>query len=439
MIKDFYRIYKVGISLFIISTAFLGSPALAVDYTSSNFIVRDPVILSGAGFSASSSFQQLSSLGQTAIGESSAGGFIERSGFLYYSVVTNPVLSGTGSSGQASLSWTASTASLGYTITAYEVGQSTISGSGYTFTNVGNVLSSNRTGLTNGTTYYFIVRTLDSLGDVIAISNEISVTPSASPGGGGGGGGGSGTTTNGITFSGYAFPLSRVTILKDGVLVLETIAGGDARFSVRLSDLSTGSYNFAVYGTDKDGLRSNSFSFPITIEEGDSATISGIFIAPTIDVDKSQVRKGDDITIFGQTTPESEVTIEVNSETQHFIETESNDDGVYLYNFNTAPLEMGGHDTKSKSLLGNGQSSGYGKEVAFLVGTENIPKVPTIGECRADLNGDTRVNLVDFSIAAFWYKKTLSGSIITTESDCLNGDAVINLVDFSIMAFNWTG
>jgi hypothetical protein len=437
MRQRFVSVYKI--SFFIALLVLVGRGLFAADFTSSSFIVRDPVIISGSGYSASASFQYFGSLGQTAIGASSGGGFIERSGFLYFSVVTNPVLSGTTGDAQASLTWTASSASLGHTVTAYEVGQSTVSGSGYTYTNVGNVLASVRSGLTNSNTYYFIIRTLDSLGDVIATSNEISVTPAASGGGGGGGGSSSGTATDGIIFSGYAFPESTVTILKDGVLILETIAGGDARFSVRLSNLATGSYNFAVYGTDRDGIRSNSFSFPITIEEGDSATVSGIFIAPTIEVDKAEVRKGDDLVIFGQTTPDSEVTIEVNSETQNFAETTSNDDGVYLYNFNTAPLEMGGHDTKSKSLLENGQSSGYGKEVAFVVGTQNIPKVPGTDSCRSDLNTDSKVNLVDFSIAAFWYKKSLSGDIVTKELECLNGDSIINLVDFSIMAFYWTG
>ena len=434
----FKSIFFLTVFILGISNGLSTKEASATDYTSSSFIVRDPVISDGAGYGSSGSFQYFTNLGQFVLGESSAGGFIERSGFLYYSVVSNPVLSGTNGDTQTVLTWTASSASLGHTVTAYEVGQSTTSGSGYSYTNVGNVLTSTRTGLTNGATYYFVVRTLDSLGDVIATSNEVTVVPAAA-GGGGGGGGGGGSVVTGVLFSGYAFPLSTVTILKDGVLVLETIAGGDARFSVRLTNLSSGSYNFAVYGTDKDGLRSNSFSFPITIEKGDSATVSGIFIAPTIEVDKAQVRKGDDITIFGQTTPESPVTIEVNSETQLFAETESNDDGVYLYNFNTAPLEMGNHDTKSKSLLENGQSSGYGKEVAFVVGTENIPKVPGGGACRADLNSDLKVNLIDFSIAAFWFNKTLSGDIITKELDCLNADSKINLVDFSIMAFNWTG
>lgn len=414
--------------------------SLATDYTSSHYILRDPVLSEGAGYASSSTFQYLTSIGQAFIGESTSTSFINRSGFLYYSTVTNPVLSGTAGDTTASLSWTASTGSLGVNISAYEVGVSTTSGSGYTFTNVGNVLTRNVTGLTNGVTYYIVVRALDALGDDVALSNQITVTPASSGGGGGGGGSsGGGQIATGIRFSGYAYPLSEVTILKDGDIVVQTIAGGDAQFSVRLSDLASGSYNFSVYGTDKDGIRSTPFSFPVFITQGATVDITGIFITPTIDTDKSQVKQGDDIVIFGQTTPESNVTIQVNSNNQLFANATSDRNGVYLYNFNTAPLELGNHSTKSKTLLENGQSSGYGRQIGFVVGNENVLKEAGVGTCHADLNDDARVNLTDFSIAAFWYKKTLNTSIIEKEKNCLNGDGIINLTDFSIMAFYWTG
>ena len=52
----------------------------------------------------------------------------------------------------------------------------------------------------------------------------------------------------------------------------------------------------------------------------------------------------------------------------------------------------------------------------------------------ADVNQDGRVDLVDFSILAFWYKK----STINSEAD-LNSDGVVDMTDFSILAFYWTG
>jgi hypothetical protein len=441
----FYKLVwaeKVLLSIIFLSIFFLLSGtddhrASAADYSSSHFILRDPVITVGGGYGSSSSFQYFASLGQTVIGQSTSTTFIDRSGFLYFSTITNPVLSASSGDTVASLSWTVSTASLGANVNGYQVGVSTTSGGPYTYTSVGNVLSYNAAGLSNGTTYYFVVRAVDTAGGDVALSNQVSVTPSATGGGGGGGGGGS--IVSGSKFSGYAYPLSTVYILQDGELVAQTISGTDGQFSVRINDLSSGTYNFAFYSVDKNGIRSDSFSFPVFVGSGSSVDVTGIFITPTIDVDKSQVKKGDDLLIFGQTTPKSDVTIQVNSNNQLFANTKADTNGVYLYNFDTAPLEFGSHSTKSKSILASGAASGYGKVVGFTVGTENIAKKPSDTACHADLNADAKVNLVDFSIAAFWYKKTLEPAIATIEKNCLNGDGVINLVDFSIMAFYWTG
>ena len=67
--------------------------------------------------------------------------------------------------------------------------------------------------------------------------------------------------------------------------------------------------------------------------------------------------------------------------------------------------------------------------------------VSAVKKCPAkgDLNGDCRVNLVDFSIASYWYKGILSDAFKKIEISKLNGDGKINLVDFSIMAYYWTG
>jgi hypothetical protein len=46
---------------------------------------------------------------------------------------------------------------------------------------------------------------------------------------------------------------------------------------------------------------------------------------------------------------------------------------------------------------------------------------------------------VDFSIAAYWYKRTLSADFKKIEKERLNGDGKIDLTDFSIMAYYWSG
>ncbi len=275
--------------------------------------------------------------------------------------------------------------------------------------------------------------------DAGPVSVTVSATvPSSGGGGGGGGGGGSSSSdVTSVTFSGRAYPLSKVFILKDGQIAASSIAGPNAVFQISLSNLSEGNYVFSVYGEDDQGRKSTLFTFPVFVTDGVNTKVSDIFITPTIDVDKSQVKKGDNIAIFGRTAPNSDVVISVNSPIEYFRNTTSDGSGGYLLNFDSSPLDMGSHHTKSKAELA-GQISQYGKVLGFMVGNENILNNGD-NFLRGDLNDDGKVNLVDFSIAAFWYKKTLTGDIINKEVERLNGDSKIDLIDFSIMAYNWTG
>ncbi len=264
--------------------------------------------------------------------------------------------------------------------------------------------------------------------DSIIISAQVGSGTSGSTGGGGGGY----ASLTAITFAGRAYPLSRVTVLQDGVIVITTIAGPDARFTVTLSNLTAGNHTFSVYSEDSEGRRSTLFTFPLYITNGATTDVSGIFIAPTIDVDKIKVRKGDNIDIFGVSVPSSDIVISVHSPVEYFVHTPSDQNGVYLYTFDTSSLDFGGHETKSKALQ-DVIASQFGKIVNFTVGDENILKKDVCGSV-GDLNGDCRVNLIDFSIMAFWYKKLN----VPTKVD-LSHDQKVSIVDFSILAYYWTG
>ena len=229
-----------------------------------------------------------------------------------------------------------------------------------------------------------------------------------------------------------------LSVTKDGQIAITTIAGPDSNFGVSIGNLTTGHYNFSVYGEDNKSIRSSPFAFPIYITGGVTTNIGGIFIAPTIAVDKSQVKKGDNIAIFGQSAPGAEVTININSENELFVRRPADTNGVYLLNFDTTVLEIGEHQTRSKAAL-NGEISSFSNTVAFKVGSENVLFEYKKCASRGDLNNDCKVNLVDFSIAAFWYRKTLSSRFMTVEKEILNGDSKIDLIDFSIMAYYWTG
>ncbi|MCG2690540.1 hypothetical protein L6249_00520 [Candidatus Parcubacteria bacterium] len=268
-------------------------------------------------------------------------------------------------------------------------------------------------------------------------TSACATTTSPPSGGGGGGGYVAPLAETKVIFSGKAYPKTVVTLLKDAQIAATTIAGADANFQISVSGLSAGNYIFSIYSEDGKGLRSSLLTFPISVTQGATTNISGIFIAPTIDVDKSEVKRGDNIAIFGQSVPNSEITISVNSDEEFFAKTPADKNGVYLYNFDTAPLEIGQHFTKSKAALA-GEISSFSKAVSFAVGTKTTPK-ETPRSLKSDLNGDNRINLVDFSIAAYWYKRPISAEFSKKESEFLNGDGRVDLIDFSIMAYYWTG
>ena len=157
-------------------------------------------------------------------------------------------------------------------------------------------------------------------------------------------------------------------------------------------------------------------------------------------MDKSEVKRGDNIAIFGQSAPQADIVVSVSSDEEFFGKIISDKDGIYLYNFDSSFVDYGSHYAKSKASIGNQAVSSFSSVISFKVGTKNVlAQLPTTVPAKGDLNGDGRVNLVDFSIAAYWYKRTLSAEFKPKEIERLNGDGKVDLVDFSIMAFYWTG
>jgi len=190
-----YKILYTKYSLWLIAFFLFFNVAIAEELIAPSFRVLDPVFQTGGGEEmTSTSFRLTGSISQVAIGTSTASGFEVKGGFLYFPEVTKPVVTATAGDGQVDLSWTASVGVLGWTVSGYNIGQATISGGPYTYTSAGFVLASTRSGLTNGTTYYFVVRPEDAFGNSIATSTEVSAAPAAAvappppppaPGGGG--------------------------------------------------------------------------------------------------------------------------------------------------------------------------------------------------------------------------------------------------------------
>lgn len=292
-------------------------------------------------------------------------------------------------------------------------------------------------------TFGFIGGTLLCTADcqISTMNCESMDQPGGTPGSGGSGGspGGSsgfnpGSDTESDTkviMTGKSYSHADVHILVDGKVIGIVKTDAKADFYFETDDVTSGVASFSFWSEDSLGLKSTLLTLTFRVISGAVTTITGVYIAPTIDVSESSVRKGEDITIYGETIPDTEVYVHINSEEEHVKETASLEDGKWELVFNTEPLVEDFHTAKALfqvAVEGNIIKSGFSKSVSFYVG-----KLGGEAVCPgADLNGDERVNLVDFSILLYWWGK---------DNECAdqNQDGKVDLIDFSIMMFYWTG
>lgn len=276
----------------------------------------------------------------------------------------------------------------------------------------------------------------------ISLSNCVAMNAEGGTPGGGSQGGGSGATTGfnpgskekretKVVIKGKSYANSDVHILVDGKVTGIVEADAKADFYFETTELPAGVASFGFWSEDKAGLKSTLLTLTLRVISGTVTTITGVYIAPTIDVDKKSVRQGEQINIFGQTIPQTTVNVHINSEVEHVVQASSNEAGKWNINFDTKPLEENFHTAKANfqtNVGGNVIKSGFSKSVSFAIsklGGEAICK-------EADLNGDGRVNLTDFSILLFHWG---------TANACAdqNQNGKVDLIDFSIMMYYWTG
>ena len=232
-----------------------------------------------------------------------------------------------------------------------------------------------------------------------------------------------------VIFEGRAYPKAFLTLFKDGRVAATFFAENSGLFKRELTGIAGGIYTFGIFAEDTEGRKSVTLSFTISILAGTTTTISGIFISPTISISATQVERGDEINIFGQVFPESQVHIFISSP-EIVKETVADPQGNWAYKLDTSPLEEGEHRVRVRALIGGGEQSPFSQTLSFLVLRRGV-----LTGRGADLNFDGRVNIVDFSILLyFWGQKEPANRFAD-----MNFDGIVNIVDFSIMMYWWTG
>lgn len=276
----------------------------------------------------------------------------------------------------------------------------------------------------------------------ISIANCESPDQEGGTAGGGGRGGSAGGPTGynpgsdeenitKVVVKGKSYPNSDVRILIDGTVVGIVRADAKADFYFESSEVTPGIASFGFWSEDSKGLKSTLLTLTFRVISGAVTTITGVYIAPSIDIDKNSVRQGEDVKIYGQTVPDTEVHVHINSEKEFVEQTNSGETGSWELTFNTEPLEVEFHTVKALFQLnveGNIIKSGFSRTISFHVG-----KIGGESACpEADLNHDGFVNLTDFSILLFYWG---------TDNECAdqNQNGNVDLVDFSIMMYYWTG
>lgn len=274
-------------------------------------------------------------------------------------------------------------------------------------------------------------------------------------GGGGGGGGGSGPSSGGsgggggiegqpkpyqsgegrVIINGYAFPRSSVSVLVDGYLARTVQTATDGSFSAIIDAIARGAYTFGVYGTDKNGVKSSTYSTTFTVTGARGSTLSNVNVMPSIKVTPNPVDPGTALRVEGYTIPNATVTIENQNDKssaslKSFTAT-SDSNGAWSVSIDTTGFAKGTYKVRAKAKNDTvGVSTNYSAYTFYGVGE-------AVAQNRSsDLNRDGKVNLIDFSILLYWWGS--AGGNSNPPAD-INGDGKVSLTDFSIMIFNWTG
>lgn len=234
-----------------------------------------------------------------------------------------------------------------------------------------------------------------------------------------------------VIFKGLAYPRAQVTIQKDAAVVATIPADPSAHFEVQVGDLATNIYTFSIFAEDDLGRIGRLSNFVLSVTVGTTTTVSGIFLGPTITVEKDSYKLGDTVTILGTTAPDSEVSVIIASDNAQTIKTTANTSGGWVVQKIGSDFGVGTHSAKAKAVATSSEISGFSNSVSFSV-AQDAPN-PCAAKTPGDLNCDGKVNLTDFSILMFYWKK----SNPTNARADINNDSVVTIVDLSILLYWW--
>lgn len=243
-----------------------------------------------------------------------------------------------------------------------------------------------------------------------------------------------------VEFRGLGAPIGDITITRDGIAVQTVPTSSDAAFDVTIADQPVGQHLFTVTGHDRDGGGLTALSFALNLTTGSASFVSGIFLGPSITINKTTVKLGQLVTVSGHTAPDSTLTVLVDALHALNLITTADGAGRWSAAINTREVGLGRHAVKARAVSGGSLTSEYSRALNFIVisagpSPKNGSTPGPVVISPADLNHDGHVNIIDFSIFLYYW---LQQNPINIDVD-LNHDSFVNMADFSIILFQWTG
>lgn len=283
-----------------------------------------------------------------------------------------------------------------------------------------------------------------TLADTIVSTQSLSVSaivldpnavtpPPPSSGGGGGYVYDQNPSVNGggLVLSGTFAPKSHISLLLGGIPVRDVMTDEKGFFEFKLESLSTGTYSLLIVARDnKESPTTSSVSFVVYVNDTVETQIKNILFPPLFYDSGFVYKQGEVINLSGRGIASSMVTLQFDETLLTVFDTDGNGfyKGTLKQNF--AP---GKHFVSVKQMYGSSSSVFSKMHVVTIVKKESEKTKKEKCSNVADFSSDCRVNLIDFSILAYWHTRSNF-----PEKYDLNKDGKISLRDFSIMAYHWT-
>lgn len=235
-----------------------------------------------------------------------------------------------------------------------------------------------------------------------------------------------------LQVSGLAAPYTYV-VFNNGITTFGTAYTDPTGFYARLfSGLPGGTHNISFYGIDLENRNTSTISLTVDTPLHVVTTITNQLLSPTLEIDDVQIDPGEPIYATGSAYPNSTINIFTDAPLRSYTTT-SDANGNWTYSVSdTNSYAPGDYRLYAMTQTGSNLQSLFSPAVLFSITSSGSGSSGTAcGDIsQGDLNCDSEVNLIDFSILMYYW-----GGL--SEAADMNTDGLVDLSDFSIMMYYW--